>query len=264
MQEGEEQPAPNGPAETEATRQDGGGQVEGAVNIGLLGTVGAIAAVGRVLARDLFHGMQYLADEIAAADRVEGNGRAGGCDGGFKLSGEVLCRTVEHMVRADPFEDGHLRIVAHDVHQRNAVFLSDAHKHLAQVGGSGGVDDGLVPFPLHGFYKAKGRHGVHEGGSALLRRHVIGQDHAGAGVHDAILREHAAADQGDALAEQGLRFWRFASVDDGAGAFIADRHGLTHPARQRATGCVGHGGDDAAFAVISIFKVGGGEKERKV
>ena len=121
-----------------------------------------------------------------------------------------------------------------------------------------------MPFPLHRLDKAEGRHRIDEGRSALLRRHIIRQDHAGARIDDPILREHAAADQGNSLAKQGLRFGRAASIDDGASAFIADRHGLTHATGERATRRIGHARNDAAFAIFGILKIGRGEQQREV
>src|SRR3546814_2415317 len=83
----------------------------------------------------LFPYTTLFRSQKAAADRVEGDGGAGGSDRILKPGDEVLLRTVQHIFGAHVLEDRHLRFIADDVDQRNAVLLANAHQHLAQFGG---------------------------------------------------------------------------------------------------------------------------------
>ena len=80
LQERRQQEAADAPGHAEVAAKFGRREIQPAVDVDLLVHGGAVAAVGlRVQVRGRFHAAENLPCQLAAADRIEGDGRAGRC-----------------------------------------------------------------------------------------------------------------------------------------------------------------------------------------
>ncbi len=227
---------------------------------------GAVAAVdGGALVDGDLHGAQDLARQLAAADGVERQGRAGLGQGLGEVVQEGRRGGVHDMGRADVGEDVRLLAAAHDVHQGNAVLQADPVQHLAEVGGRGGVDQGGVALPAHGLHHAQRRQRIDEarravgGGGAGRQRQDVG------GLQGAVLGVHRPADAGHELAEQRLGGRVGPRRDHRARAFVAHRHGLVDAPGHGPHELLRHGGrHHGAGRRLGGGHVGGAQQQAEV
>ena len=133
----------------------------------------------------------------------------------------------------------------HDAHQADAVLDADPVEHLAQVGGGRSVHQRGVAFASHGLGHAQRSERIHETRRRLCGRRAFRQHQTLPGLDDPVLRIHRAAHDRDHLAQQCLSLGRIASLDHGAGAFVADRHRLIHSTGHGAHGALRDLGRDA-------------------
>src|SRR5262245_12125186 len=111
LQERPQQPAADGPREAEPALEDYRARVEYAVDVDLLQRRRAIAAVFLRRTHDRrFHRVQDLADELAAADRIERDRRAGGGERLGELVGERWLARVADVRCAERPEQVLLRL----------------------------------------------------------------------------------------------------------------------------------------------------------
>ncbi len=92
------------------------------------------------------------------------------------------------------------------------------------------MDDSAITFHLHRLSKAKRSQRVNKARRAIFGVRAIGQKHAHRGWQGAIFGIDGTANQGDGLADQGLRFRRGSRSHHGAAAFIADGKCFIHAA----------------------------------
>src|SRR5207237_9968918 len=122
LQERREQPAADAPGRAVGADELGRREAEVAVDIDLLVDARAVAAVflGGLVDGDL-HRRQDLAGELAAADRIEGDGRAGVDQRLREVVEEGGRGAVDDVPGADAAQQAGLLGTAHDVDQGYAV-----------------------------------------------------------------------------------------------------------------------------------------------
>lgn len=165
-------------------------------------------------------------------------------------------------------EQRHVFVLADDVDQRNAVRHANAIEHLAEIGSRRCMDDGPVAFGLRRLDEAERGQGIDEGGGSVPRIGAVRQRQAKVCRHHPILREHAIADSGHGLAQQGPRLVRGTGSDHDAAAFAADRHRRTQTSRQGPQDtCGDRRGQDRQPVTLGAFRggqIGTGEEQELI
>ena len=230
LQERKQQPAADAPGHAERPVQLGRTDIEAAIDVDLLVHARSVAAVDfcGLVDRDL-HAGEDLAGELAAADGVERDGRAGFHQRVGQIVHEGRGAGIDDMFGADLAQDVGLLLAAHDVDEADAVLDADLVEHLAEVGGGGGMHQRLVAFAPHGFGHAERGQRIDEAGRAFGRRGAVRQRQDILGPHGAVLRIHRAADHRHGLAHQRLGGIGRSGLDHDAGALVADRHRFIEP-----------------------------------
>mmetsp|Transcript_81617 Transcript_81617/g.231323 ORF Transcript_81617/g.231323 Transcript_81617/m.231323 type:complete len:402 (+) Transcript_81617:325-1530(+) len=212
---------------------------QAAVHVDLLREAGVAvdAELRPPLVRRELHAGEDLADQLAAADGVEGDGGLGLDEGVREALDEARRRLVHHVLGPQVLEQFRvawaLRLVD-DVHHRHRVLQAELVQHAPRRGGGRGEREGRVSLPAHGLQHPEGGQRVDEPVRGLGGGDAVGHRLAGGVPEDSVLAVHLAADDANGLPQQGLGFVGVACFDNYARALVPCGHRLVDAPLQRA------------------------------